>query len=136
MFKALIINNKTAVCVLKSVILRYSYIYTTFVPAAESLFLLILSILAVEFADFVHVLYKHFLFKVTEESLNAFYYVWSYAQIVTAHLALSLILEKFRNDTVFFVSMIFGRKFENVSKLFDHTLTMTQVILMGIVLQV
>lgn len=98
----------------------------------ESLFLLVLSMLAVESADSIQLLYKHFLSKVTEKSLNAFYYACSYAKIdcsrfmnVTAHLALQIIPEHLRNEPVFLCiddTMIvkFGKKFENVSKLFDH----------------
>ena len=98
----------------------------------ESLFLLVLSMLAVESADSILMLYKHFLFKVTEKSLNTFYYVCSYAKIdcckfmnVSAHTALQIIPENLHNEPVFLCiddTMIakFGQKFENVSKLFDH----------------
>ena len=66
----------------------------------ESLFLIVLSMLAVGSSDSIHMLYKHFLSKVTEKSLNAFYYACSYAKIdcskfmnVTACLALQIIPE-------------------------------------------
>ena len=58
--------------------------------------------LAVESADSIHLLYKRFLSKVTQKSLNAFYYACSYAKIdcsgfmnVTVHLALQLISKLF-----------------------------------------
>ena len=98
----------------------------------ESLFLLVLSMLAVESADSIQLLYKHFLSKVTEKSLNAFYYACSYAKIdcckfmnVTARLALQIIPEHLHNEPIFVCiddTMIakFGKKFEDVSKLFDH----------------
>ena len=72
--------------------------FTTFsVPTADTLFLLILSILALESAHSIRFLYQHFLSRITEKSLNVFLCV---------------------DDTM--VSK-FGTKFENVSKLFDHT---------------
>lgn len=98
----------------------------------ESLFLLVLSMLAIESADSIRLLYKHFLSRVTEKSLNAFYYVCSYAKIdcskfmnVTARLTMQIIPKSLQNEPVFLCiddTMIakFGHKFENVSKLFDH----------------
>lgn len=92
----------------------------------ESLFLIVLSMLAIESADSIRLLYRHFLSKVTEKSLNAFYYVCSYAKIdcskfmnVTARLALQIILEHLCNEPVFLCvddTMIskFGRKYENL----------------------
>ena len=88
--------------------------------------------LALESADSIRSLYKHFLSKVTRKSLNAFYYVCSYAKIdcskfmnITARLAMQMIPERLCNEPVFLCmddTMVakFGQKFENVSKLFDH----------------
>ena len=102
------------------------------IPTMESLFLLVLSMLAVESVDSIHMLYRHFLSKVTEKSLNAFYYACSYAKIdchkfmnTTARMALQIIPEHLQNEPVFLCiddTMVakFGQKFENVSKLFDH----------------
>lgn len=66
----------------------------------ENLFLPVLSIPAVESAASIHLLYKHFLAKAIQKSLNIFYYACSYAKIdcsrfmnVTARLALQLIPE-------------------------------------------
>ena len=98
----------------------------------ETLFLLVLSILARESADSIRSLYRHFLSGITKKSLNAFYYVCSYAKAdysrfmnVTACMALKLIPEKLSPQPVFLCiddTMVpkFGKKFEDVSKLFDH----------------
>lgn len=69
---------------------------------------------------------------ITEKSLNAFYYMCSYARIdysifmnITARVALKLIPEDLNTQPVFLCiddTMVskFGKKFENVSTLFDH----------------
>ena len=101
-------------------------------PTVESLVLLVVSMLAVESAGSIRMLYRHFLSKVTGKSLNAFYYACSYAKIdsskfmnVTARLALQVIPDGLRNEPVFLCiddTMVpkSGQRFENVSKLFDH----------------
>lgn len=101
-------------------------------PSAETLFLFVLSILALESAKSIRFLYRHFLAGITEKSLNTFYYMCSYAKIdyskfmnVTARMALKLIPKILETQPVFLCiddTMVskFGRKFENVSKLFDH----------------
>lgn len=113
---------------------RYFYIYFRMfsVPTIETLFLLVLSILAIESADSIRTLYRHFLSGITEKSLNAFYYACSYARVdysrfmnVTAHMALALIPDSLGTQPVFLCiddTMIakFGKKFEDVSTLFDH----------------
>ena len=87
-------NEKTLIGRLYQYFLIY---FETFsVPTADTLFLLILSILALESAHSIRFLYQHFLSRITEKSLNVFLCV---------------------DDTM--VSK-FGTKFENVSKLFDH----------------
>ncbi len=98
----------------------------------ETLFLLVLSILAMESAGSIRSLYRHFLSGVTNKSLNAFYYACSYAKAdysrfmnVTARMALKLIPEKLSSQPVFLciddtMAPKFGKKFEDVSKLFDH----------------
>ena len=95
------------------------------------LFLLILSILALESAHSIRFLYRHFLSGITTKSLNAFYYACSYAKVdcsgfmnVTAKIALHLIPESLKSQPVFICiddTMVskFGLKFENVSRLFD-----------------
>ena len=113
---------------------RYFYIYfeTFSAPTIETLFLLVLSILALESADSIRFLYQHFLSGITEKSLNAFYYACSYAKAdysrfmnVTASIALKLIPDSLKLQPVFLCiddTMVakFGKKFEDVSKLFDH----------------
>ena len=68
-----------------------------FIPTVETLFLLALSILAMESADSIRSLYRHFLSGITKKSLNAFYYSCSCAKAdyskfmnVTAAIAQSL----------------------------------------------
>ena len=85
-----------------------------------------------ESADSIRSLYRHFLSGITKKSLNAFYYACSYAKTdysrfmnVTAGMALKLIPEKLDTQPVFLCiddTMVpkFGKKFEDVSKLFDH----------------
>lgn len=88
--------------------------------------------LAMESADSIRSLYRHFLSGITQKSLNAFYYACSYARVdysrfmnITARLALGLIPQSLTTQPVFLCiddTMVskFGRKFEDVSKLFDH----------------
>ena len=85
-----------------------------------------------ESADSIRSLYRHFLSGITTKSLNAFYYACSYAKAdyskfmnVTASVALKLIPDILRSHPVFLCiddTMVskFGKKFEHVSKLFDH----------------
>ncbi len=79
-------------------------------PTIESLFLLALSILAMESADSIRSLYRHFLSGITQKSLNAFYYACSYAKAdclrfmnVTAAMALKIIPQNLASQPVFFV---------------------------------
>ena len=85
-----------------------------------------------ESAHSIRFLYRHFISGITEKSLTAFYYACSYAKVdysrfmnVTASVALRLVPEHLQSQPVFFCiddTMVskFGKKFENVSKLFDH----------------
>ena len=57
------------------------YFRTCSIPTVETLFLLVLSILAMESAGSIRSLYKHFLSGITKKSLNAFYYACSYAKV-------------------------------------------------------
>ena len=113
---------------------RYFYVYfeTFSVPTIETLFLLVLSILALESADSIRSLYQHFLSGITEKSLNAFYYACSYAKVdysrfmnITAFMARKLVPDSLKTQPVFLCiddTMVAksGKKFENVSTLFDH----------------
>ena len=108
------------------------YFETFSVPTADTLFLLILSILTLEAAHSIWFLYQHFLSGITEKSLNVFYYACSYAKVdysrfmnTTFRIALKLIPDSLQTQPVFLCvddTMVskFGTKFENVSKLFDH----------------
>ena len=105
---------------------------TFFVLIADTLFLLILSILSLESAHSIRFLYQHFLSGITEKSLNVFYYACSYAKIDysrfvnnIARIVLKLILDSLQMQLVFLRiddTMVskFSIKFKNVSKLFDH----------------
>lgn len=102
------------------------------IPTAETLILLLLSMLTLGSADSIRFLYRHFLSKLTDKSLNAFYYACSYAKVdysrfmnVTASMALKLIPNSLETQPVFLcvddtIVPKFGKKIENVSKLFDH----------------
>ena len=91
------VSEKTLIGRLRQYFLIY---FETFsVPTADSLFLLILSILALESAHSIRFLYHHFLSGITKRSLNVFYYACSYAKVdysnfmnITARTALKLIL--------------------------------------------
>ena len=97
-------------------------------PAIETLFLLVLSILAVGPAGSIRPLYRHFLSGTTKKSLNAFYYACSYAKAdysgfmnATAGMALMLIPERLQTQPAFLcidgtIVPKFGNKFEDVSK--------------------
>ena len=101
-------------------------------PTAESLFLLLVSMLALESAHSIRFLYQHFLSKVTEKSLNAFYYACSYAKAdystfmnTTIRIALNIIPKSIAYHPVFLCiddTMVpkSGKKFEHISKLYDH----------------
>ena len=108
------------------------YFETFSVPTADTLFLLILSILTSESAHSIRFLYQYFLSGITEKSLNVFYYACSYAKVdysrfmnTTVRIALKLVPDSLQTQPVFLCvddTMVskFIIKFENVSKLFDH----------------
>ena len=108
--------------------------FTTFsVLTADTLFLLILSILTLESAHSIRFLYQHFLSGI-KKSLTVIYYASSYAKVdysrfmnTTAWIALKLIPDSLQTQPVFLCvddTMVskFSTKFENVSKLFDHAI--------------
>ena len=88
--------------------------------------------LALERADSIRYLYRHFLSRISDKSLNAFYHLCSHAKIdytafmnVTASMALKMIPKDLVSQPVFLCiddTMVpkSGKKFEDVSKLFDH----------------
>lgn len=98
------------------------------VPTADTLFLLILSIQALESAHFIRFLYQHFLSGITEKTLNVLYYACSYAKVdysrfmnITAKIALKLIPGSLKKQPVFLsvndmMVTKFGTKFEKCFK--------------------
>ena len=91
----------------------YPHFKTFSAPTADTLFLLVLSILALESVHSTRFLYQHFLSRITKKSLNAFYHACSYAKAdysrfmnVTARTALHLIPDLLKTQPVF----LFGAK--------------------------
>ena len=113
---------------------KYFLIYfeTFSAPTADTLFLLVLSILTLESVHSIRFLYQHFLSGITTKSLNTFYHACSYAKVdyshfmnITAKVALRMIPDSLATQPIFFCvddTMVAkaGTRFENVSKLFDH----------------
>ena len=113
---------------------KYFLIYfeTFSAPTADTLFLLVLSILILESVHSIRFLYQHFLSGITTKSLNTFYHACSYAKVdyshfmnITAKVALRMIPDSLATQPIFLCvddTMVAkaGTRFENVSKLFDH----------------
>ena len=113
---------------------KYFLIYfeTFSAPTADTLFLLVLSILTLESVHSIRFLYQHFLSGITTKSLNTFYHACSYAKVdyshfmnITAKVALRMIPDSLATQPIFLCvddTMVakVGTRFENVSKLFDH----------------
>ena len=113
---------------------KYFLIYfeTFSAPTADTLFLLVLSILTLESVQSIRFLYQHFLSGITTKSLNTFYHACSYAKVdyshfmnITAKVALRMIPDSLATQPIFLCvddTMVAkaGTRFENVSKLFDH----------------
>ena len=88
--------------------------------------------LALEGAVSIRFLYRHFLSRISDKSLNAFYYLCSHAKIdytafmnVTVSIALGMVPKDLVSQPVFLCiddTMVpkSGKEFEDVSKLFDH----------------
>ena len=108
------------------------YLETFSAPTADTLFLLVLSILTLESVHSIRFLYQHFLSGITTKSLNTFYHACSYAKVdyshfmnITAKVALRMIPDSLATQPIFLCvddTMVAkaGTRFENVSKLFDH----------------
>ena len=109
-----------------------NYFQDATLPTAENLFLLVISILALESFRSIHFAWLHIMTKLINKSLNSFYYTLDYARFdhhqwmaVTAKLALSCIPFSLK-DTAIFLSIDDtlvekkGTKFQARSKLFDH----------------
>ena len=113
---------------------KYFLIYfeTFSASTADTLFLLVLSILTLESGHSIRFLYQHFLSGITTKSLNTFYHTCSYAKVdyshfmnITAKVALRMIPDSLATQPIFLCvddTMVVkaGTRFENVSKLFDH----------------
>ena len=113
---------------------KYFLIYfeTFSAPTADTLFLLVLSILTLESVHSIRFLYQHFSSGITTKSLNTFYHACSYAKVdyshfmnITAKVALRMIPDSLATQPIFLCvddTMVAkaGTRFENVSKLFDH----------------
>ena len=123
-------NEKTLIGRLHKYFLTY---FETFsVLTADTLFLQLLSILALESAHSIRFLYQHFLCGITEKSLNVFYYACSYAKVdysrfmnTTVRIALKLITDSLQMQPVFCAWMI--RWYLNLAqnlKMFQNCLTM------------
>ena len=92
---------------------KYFPVESSFINTAETLFLPVLSILALKSAHSIRFLCRHFLVGITEKSLNTFYHACFYAKAdysrfmnVNAKTALHLISEKLKSQPVFFALMI------------------------------
>ena len=108
------------------------YFFGTTKPTTRNLFLVILAILTLDTFRSVRFAHRHFISKLSNTSLNAFYYtlqtdtfehlVWN---DVTTKKALSVIPEQLDSQPLFLSiddTLIekFGKKFKLSSKLFDH----------------
>ena len=91
-------NEKTLIGRLHQYFLIYFETFSA--PTADTLFLLVLSILTLEFVHSIRFLYQHFLSGITTKSLNTFYHACSYAKVdyshfmnITSKVALRMILD-------------------------------------------
>ena len=128
--KKTLYNEKTLTGRLHKYFLIYFETFST--PTADTLFLLVLSILTLESGHSIRFLYQHFLSGITTKSLNTFYHACSYAKVdyshfmnITAKVALRMIPDSLATQPIFLCvddTMVakVGTRFENVSKLFDH----------------
>ena len=101
-------------------------------PTAENLFLLVISMLALESFRSVRFAWIHIISKLTGKSLNSFYYTLGYAAFdhhrwmaATARLALGCIPPSLKGAAIFLsiddtLVEKYGTKFQSRSKLFDH----------------
>lgn len=110
----------------------WNYFQDASLPTAENLFLLVISMLALESFRSIRFAWLHIISKLTNKSLNSFYYTLGYAAFghlrwmaVTARLALGCVPLSLKGSTVFLSiddTMVekYGTKFQARSKLFDH----------------
>lgn len=110
----------------------WNYFQNASMPTAENLFLLVISMLALESFRSIRFAWYHIISRLTDKSLNSFYYSLGYADFdhlrwmaVTARLALGCISPSLKDSAVFLSiddTMVekYGTKFQACSKLFDH----------------
>ena len=96
------------------------------------MFLLLLAMIAMQFATSINSLFKWFLAGISDTSLNAYYYLMSYTKIpldayfkLTVRLALSLVPEELAGLPIFLIiddtmQAKFGTHFECYQTMFDH----------------
>ena len=101
-------------------------------PSGNKLFILLLSLLTIQYATSINHLFRRFLTKVSNTSLNAYYYLLSETDIplgkfseITVRLSLSLIPKKLNGLPVFLIvddtlQAKFGTRFECYHTMFDH----------------
>lgn len=118
----------------------FCYFETCPLPTAESLFLLVLSMLVMESTHSIRSLYIYFLSGITEKSLNAFYYACSYAKVdysrfmnITASIALKLIPGLLESQPVFLcIDYTMVPKFGKNLKMHQNSLTMRHIMVLTI----
>ncbi len=110
----------------------WNYFQDASMPTAENLFLLVISMLALESFRSIRFAWRHIISRLTDKSLNSFYFTLGYAAFdhlrwmaVTARLALGCIPSSLKDSAVFLSvddTMVekYGTKFQACSKLFDH----------------
>ncbi len=110
----------------------WNYFQDASLPTAENLFLLAISMLALDSFRSIRFAWLHIISKLSGKSLNSFYYTLGYAAFdhlkwmaVTARLALGSIPLSLKDSAVFLSiddTMVekYGTKFQARSKLFDH----------------
>ena len=110
----------------------WNYFQDASIPTAENLFLLVISMLALESFRSIRFAWRHIISRLTDKSLNSFYYTLDHAAFehirwmaVTARLALGCVPPSLKDSAVFLSiddTMVekYGTKFQACSKLFDH----------------
>jgi len=101
-------------------------------PSGTKFFLILLSILSMQFVTSIRNIYRWFLSEIYDSSLNSYYHLLSYADIpldmffrITIKTALSLIPEEIYGLPIFLIiddtlQAKFGTHFECHQKMFDH----------------
>ena len=110
----------------------WNYFQNASLPTAENLFLLVISMLALDSFRSIRFAWLHIISRLTRKSLNSFYYTLDYAAFdhnrwmaVTARLALGCVPLPLKGSAIFLSiddTMVekYGTKFQVRSKLFDH----------------